>query len=747
VKKWNRRKVLEQRKITLRYWTIVLFFYFCASFFGKTPPAANAAQQEKWGKITGRVTDAETGAPVVGANLLINRTLLGGSSDVRGRFTIRRIPAGLYDLRASCLGYRNEVVRIKVQGDSTSAIAIALQPTVIPFEQVIVTGSRQQEDLQRAANSVSVISPGEIRRRNRNRIDESLQSIAGVTLIGENVNVRGGSGYTFLGLGASRVLMLIDDVPVLTSDLGRANWDILPVTEVERVEVLKGAASVLYGSGGISGVVNVITKPPAVRPTFGFRQSVGLYDDPSVSEWRWTDRTLHTSRTDLSYSDTFHRLGIRLAVSRHTSTSDRENGDFQRWYFTGKAVYTFPDASNLSLFATYSRDARGFFVQWVDQDHALKTILKDRIDVNGFAVSLIYNKLFSPKFSTKLRLSSNSQLIGLPEELSKDFKPALGPSAEAQANWLPHKDHNVLFGVDYKREDAESKYYGVRQANAISPYVQNIWKVSGIWQLSAGVRYDRYVLVGDSAETQLSPKAGASYNIFPGSILHFSAGRGFRAPSIAERFTMTPSDANFRFEGNPNLKPERSTLIDLGLRQRIGENFSAEITVFSNKYENLIELIPLRGEFGGQLKNYPPVRIRGLEAEVRSRWWKNRLGLEAALSWMQARSLADDEATGLKKDGPLPYRPKFTAFVSPSLSLGPATIELDYRYAARYAKVALFPLEERVPQEVVDARLIYRWRKFTFQLSVKNAINYNYTVVERILSEIRNFSFSIYGEF
>ena len=737
---------MQKRIRVLTLLVIAVSLSFSSSSPALQQLSSGDRSKEGVGKIMGVVTDVETGEPLVGANVQVTKTLLGASTDINGRFVVRRVPSGVHHLKISFIGYRNEQVRLQVKKDSTSTVQVALQPSAISFDQVIVTGSRQQEDLQRAANSVSVISRGEIRRRSRNRIDESLQSIAGVTLIGENVNVRGGSGYNILGLGASRVLMLIDDVPVLTSDLGRANWDILPVTEVERVEVLKGAASVLYGSGGISGVVNVITRPPSSQPSMSFRQSVGLYDRPAYDLWRWTDRSLHFFRTDLSFSNTFHRLGVRLAVSRHTSNGDRENGDFERWYFTGKGVYNLPDGANLSFFATYSQDARGLF-QVIDQDHPLQTILRDRIDVDGFAASLIYNKLFSPKFSTKVRASYNSQLIGLPEDLVKDFKPALGLSGEVQANWLPHEDHNLVLGADYKREEAESKYYGTRQANAISPYIQDIWKVSSIWQLSAGVRYDHYVLVGDSAETQLSPKVGASYNFLPGSILHFSVGRGFRVPSIAERFTQTPASANFRFAGNPHLKPERSTLFDVGIRQRLGENFSVEITAFSNKYDNLIEIIPSRGVFGGQLENYPPVRIRGLETELRGRWWKNRLGLEAALSWMEARSLRDDERTGLKKDGPLPYRPKFTAFVSPSLTIGPATLEMDYRYAGRYQAVSLFPLEERVPQEVVDIRLLYRWKQFTVQLNVKNAINYNYTVVERVLSEIRNFTVSIYGDF
>jgi outer membrane receptor protein involved in Fe transport len=344
-------------------------------------------------------------------------------------------------------------------------------------------------------------------------------------------------------------------------------------------------------------------------------------------------------------------------------------------------------------------------------------------------------------------VSYNAQIIGLPFNLTTDFKPALGLSGEVQGNWLPHPAHSLLFGVDYKLDDVESKYYGARQGRAIAPYFQELWKISQLWQIHAGVRYDTYVISGDSLETQLSPKLGASYNFLPSSILHFSFGRGFRVPSIAERFSQTPPGTNVKLVSNPNLQPERSTLFDLGIRQRFGENVSADVTAFWNKYDDLIELTQLRGQLGGQFQNYPEARVRGLEAEIKARGWKNRLRLEAALSWMESRSLADDETSGLKKDQALPYRPRFTAFVTPGLSFGPATLEADFRYASRYETVTFYPLDERVPQKVVDMRLLYRWGPLTMQLSTKNAINYNYTQVERVLSEIRSFAFSINGEF
>ena len=708
---------------------------------------ASIALAQNTGTIVGRITDAATKQPLPGANIAITNTLLGASSNSEGRFRIARVPGGRQYLKISFIGYATQEVVVPVKKDSTTTVDLALVPAAVSFDQVIVTGSRQAEALNRAANSVSVVSATEIRQRDHGRIDQALQTIPGVTQVGENVVIRGGQGYSLLGLGASRALMLIDDVPVLTSDLGRANWDILPVSEVERVEVLKGAASVLYGSGGISGVVNIITKPASVRPTFTFRQNFGVYTDPSVQEWRWTARLLHFYRTDLGYSQTFGRVGLRLAASHHKSTSYRQNDHFQRWYFTGKALIDFKDNSNLTFSAAYSRDARGLFLLHINQNRALETTLRDSVKVDGGFAYLVYNKLFSPTLSMKARLSYNAQLLGLAFNLSNDFEPALGWGAEVQANWLPHINHNITAGLDYKLDEVEAKYYGKHRGQAFSPYIQETWKVSGIWQLSAGLRYDTYFLVGDSAETQLSPKIGLSYNPFSGTIIHSSFGRGFRAPSIAERFSQSESDDNINLVSNPDLEPERSTLFDVGVRQRFGENLSAEATAFSNDYYEAIEIIQTDpGGLDFQLRNCPHTRIQGLETEMRLSLWSKRFTLLANATWMDSRVMASDSICNLVENDPLPYRPRFMGLLSPSFTFGPWTVEGDYRYASRAERVSFFSTYERVPQKVLNLRARYQWRQFTFLLQVRNAINYNYTIVEQNIEEIRNISLSVSGD-
>ncbi|MBN1464754.1 TonB-dependent receptor, partial [candidate division KSB1 bacterium] len=603
-------------------------------------------------------------------------------------------------------------------------------------EQVVVTGSRQPENLASAAGSISILGKEEISRRNSFRLDESLLSVSGVSVVGDYVNIRGGSGYN--RLGGSRTLVMLDGVPILTSDLGEANWNILPVTEVEHVEISKGASSSLYGSGALSGVINIQTKQASNSHSFSFNQTSGLYSSPSVPEWKWTDSPLHYNKTDMSYSKSFGSLGLRLAVTHHVSTGDRENGQFERWYFTGKMSAPLSDNSNLTLFSTYSTEEKGLFLQWLEQDRALNVPSTDRdktIGLNGYVGYAIYNKLYSPTLSMRARLSFNQQLVGIPFDLSGVFTPAVGLGGEMQFNWKPHDDHSLSLGLDYKYDTVESTYYGYQKANNISPYLQEIWKLSNLIQLNAGLRWDNYALVGDSVETQLSPKIGLSVQPLYGTILHASIGRAFRAATVVERF-LAAGSSDFKWLANPALHPERSTLFDVGLRQNLGETAYAEIAYFHNTFTNLIEPT-LFSNLTAQFINYPRARIRGAESEFRWRLWQDRLRLTATATWMGAEELESGE--------PLLYRPDLIAFVAPSLWLGNFGFEFDFRYMSRLDKVAVYPLDERVPVKLFDIRLMAELSRFNVQFFIRNLLNYNYTVSERVLGEMRNFGVSFGG--
>ncbi len=684
--------------------------------------------------ITGRVVDFDTGTALPGANILLEPVNKGTVADHRGEFSIDNLETGTYQLHVSYIGYNDYSEEIALSGQEPARLRIELIPSVIQMEQLVVTASRQPEPLSAAAASIGILQSRDIQRRGALRIDDALVNVPGVAIVGENVNIRGGSGYN--RLGGHRHLVLLDNVPIMTSDLGSANWNILPITEIDHVEVLKGAASSIYGSGSISGVINILTRPPSQDPQFSIRQNMGLYDDPSVPEWKWTDKPRYYHRTDASYSQSVGPVGLRLAVSQHRSTGDRQNGFFQRWYITGKSRWSISDRTIFTLFSTYSHEDRELFLQWKEQNEALKvppTDLDNRFSLSGNVSYATLEHEFNSRLSLKTRISYNQQLVGMPFNITNAFTPAMGFGGEMLFNWVPHPDHRITAGMDYKHDRVKSDYYGERRANGVSPFIQDVWHVSELWHLNAGLRLDTYTLVGDSIEWQLNPKIGFSYQPVFGTILHASIGKAFRAATVVERF-ISAGSKDFRALPNPGLKPERSLLMDVGIRQRFGEYAYLEATGFISQFENLIEPT-LSPNLTAQFTNYPAARILGIEGQFNWQISPRFFHLQASATWMDPREVESNRV--------MLYRPRLIGQISPTLIWKGITLEADYRYMNRLDRVAVYPLDERVAMHYLELRLNSTYKNWLFQVMLRNALNYNYTVSERVLGEIRNFAFSV----
>jgi len=178
-------------------------------------------------------------------------------ADAQGRYRLS-VPAGLAIVRVGHVGLQpiDDTVAIAA-GDSLER-DYQLRPVVVHLQPVIVTAAKRSQLLSQAVTSVALVSDTELARRAVTTVDEAVDKAPGVQLLNGQVNIRGSSGYV-QGLG-SRVLLLVDGVPANQGDRGGINWDLVPLEDVERVEVVKGAGSALYGSAALGGVVNVITR-------------------------------------------------------------------------------------------------------------------------------------------------------------------------------------------------------------------------------------------------------------------------------------------------------------------------------------------------------------------------------------------------------------------------------------------------------------------------------------------------------
>ncbi|MDZ7267804.1 MAG: TonB-dependent receptor [candidate division KSB1 bacterium] len=743
---------------------------------------------QHFGEIRGRVVDAETGEVLPGATVQILESLLGAGADASGTFVIRRVPPGNHALRASLIGYQVAHAEVTVQADAVTGVEFALRSSVLEMNEVVVTASRQPEEIQRAVVSISALSGETALRRDAARLDRALESIPGVSLIEQNVNVRNSSGYN-RGLG-SRVLILLDGVPALPSDFGTMNWDILPVTDFERVEVIKGPSSALYGSFALGGVINVITRAPMPQGRLSIRTSAGIYDRPYYPEWKWTERTLHFNRQDVSYSRQIGRLGFRFSIGRSESTGDRQNRHYHRWNATGKLVWGFAGNTEITLFGAYARDRRGEFV-WSDLSNPYlvpnatggrpEDFAEFRLKLDAYTLYGQWRQRLNDWLEFKLRTSFVRQLTGNQFRVSGDFEPAQGPGADFQIHSQLDSTVSFTLGVEYKYDFAEQRQIGRHFAYTVSPYFQQDWQPASNWKINLGLRFDQYYLLPGPQryiktvfnplknrferidlpnplpqgleEQHLSPQLGMSCALTPATVFHASFGRGIRIPVLGERFLQFNIPIPFR--PNAEIATERSLSLEAGVRQRLGDFAHFEVTAFANHYSDLIEpvFVPEGANFYAILVNIPKAKVEGIEAASRLRFWQNRLGLEASATW------TNPVITAVDKDAKIPvpfqegdllsYRPRVTAYLSPALTLGGWALEADYSFASRLLReqVQIFKDDQRVPKRQLDMRLLYSWNQFTAHLAVRNLLRYNYYQVERNINEVRNFSAGVRWEY
>jgi len=698
------------------------------------------------GTLVGRVTDTETGEPLPGANVMIEGTLLGASAAIDGDYEIDHIPPGKYSVRATMMGYKSikfDEIVIKIKGKST--VDFPLKETAIELDPVVVLAGKTEQRLDEAPVSISVVSARDIQKKNAVNLVQALEDAPGVNFIGDQINIRGSTGYTF-GVG-NKVLLLLDGVPVYASDTGQFNWDMLPPMDVEQIEILKGAGSTLWGASALGGVVNIITRDPSPEGKLMYSVSSGFYDEPYYDEWVYAHKTQWYNRQDVSYSKKYDKFGIRFSAGHYGTTGYHQLGDAEKYNYTGKMDYRFKSGIKLTGYAAFSNIHQGFFVQWKSQNDPYEvdpSNLGNYADTNQLNAYVKLAVPFSPTFALNVRASVVRSLMGSQFAESASFNPALGQGFEAQGTWLPHPDHVITIGTQFQQDAGSNKYFGDHQGFFVGPFVQDEWKIRSNLRMTTGLRYDRYQLRDGKREDLWSPRFGINWKPWPTTSLRASVGSGFRAATIVERF-LELSIMNFKIKANPALRPEHSWAYDVGFRQYLNENWNVDFSFFLNDYTDLIEahLDLIRGQI--QFRNIERARIQGIEATMNwsapTRWGKWRVVPSVVFTgtFMHHEELQWNE--------PLTYRPNNLINAKAMLKIQDFDIQLIYRYASEIAEVKVYPINDRVPMKFLDFRSSYDLGFISLQLGINNLLNYNYAPMESNLQPMRTFTIGLQGEF
>jgi outer membrane receptor for ferrienterochelin and colicins len=711
--------------------------------------STNLLLTQQYGSLKGKVFNKENNAPLPSVNIMIDGSLIGTTTDLTGNFIIQKIREGNFKLVVSLVGYRQKVLSdVVIVVNKETQLEITLEPSLVSLTPVVVTASKREQTFSDVPNTVSVIEPSDLQRRNTITIDDALRQVSGINIIESQVSIRGSSGYS-KGVG-SRTLILVDGIPMLSGDTGEIVFESLPTQHIDRIEILKGAASALYGSAAMGGVVNVLTKPIPDIPQTNFKVYSGFYGKPYYEAWHWTDKTQFFNGIYLSHSRSFGDLKSLISLNHTQDDGFRKGSRWLRWNFFTKNSYQFTESRSLMLSFNYLDQRRDNFLFWRNIDSALippEDQIGDRVLSKRFSLSSHYKDVFSDKFVYNIKsvwyhTNWKDDIEARGNRSQSDYV-----DAELQFNYQPIGEHILTSGADINFNKVTSNLFGDRSRFGGAVYVQDEYKIADDAKATLGARFDAAKLDSLSYDHQFNPKLGIVYTPSPLTSFRMSVGRSFRSPSVAEAFTSTFA-SGFHIVPNPNLKSERSWSFEIGASQVLSENIFIDGSVFHNEYQNLIETEFVQSTIGtGHFNNVTRARIQGTEAALKSSWFENKVLFNISYTYIYP--------TDLTRDDILKYRSRHLLYSSVTAIIVPFECGFDFRYLSRVERVddefvrlgIIKDGDKRVPVYVVDVHVgsAFKLSNLPIRMSVQvnNVLQYHYIEFMGNIAPIRNYTLMI----
>jgi outer membrane receptor for ferrienterochelin and colicins len=563
-------------------------FLLCSLLF----PAVAAAAPQSGTALAGAIRDG-SGAAVPGATIVVRQDPAGlervidGQRD--GSFGIASLSAGRYLVSVAAPGFAPLTLTVDVPRADPLIVTLAPAPIV---ENVTVVSAARQEQLRESLNTrVDVITRARIEEGGaQETVGEILRELPGV-ITRRGSETAGAAGEQIQGIDSRQVLVLLDGQPVVgargVKRGGVLNLDRQSSARLERVEVVKGAASALYGSEALGGVINLITR----EPSSPFDATVGVSGGSFG---------VIGSRLDAGYkkSSTF---GI-FSVERHQhdgfdltpTTFDTTGAPYRRYDGLAKLQRRVTPSFSLAGLGT------GYNNRTTGRSNGELGAQSDDIRERAFSVNLTATWLPGPRTTVESRAYLSDYSERSDGRLAPPRSTALEPGAldERYAKADLSISHTIgsrqilQGGVEWSRD----RYEGTNrlrdedaghEADTAVIWAQHRWSVTDRLTTTLGARVDRRTRF----ETAVSPKAAANVRLSGNLFARVSYAGGFRAPDLGQLYYRFLSPSNFyQVIGNPALKPEYAhswqagvDYVTTGRRARAGINF------FRNDVRDLIE--------------------------------------------------------------------------------------------------------------------------------------------------------------
>ncbi|NTV01260.1 MAG: TonB-dependent receptor [Chlorobiaceae bacterium] len=596
-------------------------------------------------------------------------------------------------------------------------------------QEVVVTGTRSEQRLEKIPAYIEVITSADIRKSGAQTVPEALQSLSGVAVSDNNRQRVDMEGF---GDTADRnVAVLLDGRRLNPIDMAGPDWSTIPVADIERIEVLYGPGSVLYGDNAKGGVINIITKKPVGRSSANF----DLYGGTSGRKGANGSLTIADGETAMSVGGSFfdtngYRIHSeenrssgygnlrlkpleRLSVTADFKLSDSEYNlpgslslqqirENRRQVQPGhEADRAFDDASKFGVVLQYDMERSGIFS--LDASYGEEKRIADMASLNYYMVTNMFTRTLSPKYLLDSEFGGFANRLTLGADFQQvDYDATKAGSTRVVNTWMNH------------------------ERKSLAGFVQNELNLTGALVLSAGYRYEHVDLdlgyrdaygtsLTKSGTHQWAGDVGLSYAFLPGSKLYGKVSRAYRYPVIDEMVSW--------FGGSiTELKPDRSTGYELGLRVAGNDRLILNARGYLRNVEDEILYDPDANLWGANI-NYPNSRHLGTNFDARYRL-KDSLTLFGGVAYTRASFTSGDY------DGKaIPLVPNWKTNIGIEYDFGSGLhSRVQYNYVGRQylAGDMANALDRLDDYRTVDLHLDYRMKQVDLYLTATNIFDEKY---------------------
>jgi len=558
-------------------------------------------------QISGVVTDLNSGEAIIGAKVFAsdgNKAI----TNFDGEFTLKSSSFPV-TLVTKMLQYNTDSTVLEAPGK----VKIKLGEPITDLQMVVVSAGRRKQAIEEVPVSIEIIKPELIDNKGITSLDQAVEQTPGVSTFDGQVSIRGGSGFSY-GAG-SRVLLLWNGMPLLSAYAGDTQWNAIPLEQAAQIEVMKGASSVLYGSGALNGIIAIREREPGTTPVTKLKVQYGVYDNPRRASLRWWDTNPMTQQVEFYRSQMFKNVGYTIS-STLFHDDGYKNEEFEyRGRVSGTLYYRPKKWSKVKAGIGYNYQIQktGNFIIW--ENDSLGYTPQGGIDTSNAASTLTYtlgHRLFVDPYLKIIDKHNNKHTLKNRIYYVKNI--ILGNEDQNSIGTVYNNDYQfqksyengltLTSGLSSLYNVVKSALFGDHTSWNSAVFTQ-IEHHIGKFDFTAGLRLEYFQMNGERGDSDFLiakkdstvlpfypvARTGFHYQLAEYTHLRASLGQGIRYPAVGERFIQTSVGALNIFP-NPTLRPEIGWAGEIGIKQgvKIGDwKGMLDISGFINEYQNMIE--------------------------------------------------------------------------------------------------------------------------------------------------------------